>query len=148
MTLNNSQDAIIEHRRELVSMLVLRKMPQRAIAEQLSKMDPPCINPDTNAPWSPATINLDIKALKIDWRKSYRTKIDDHVARQYAELEEVKRAAWADGDFDAVRRALETEMKLLGTAKEKWDITSDGKPLAPIITITGVPAREHPPTRD
>lgn len=145
MALNNSHDAIIERRRELVMTYVLRSYTQRGIAAALAKESPPCINPETETPWSAATINLDIKALKNDWRKSARAKVADHQARQLAELEEVKRAAWGAGDYDGVRRALEAEMRLLGTAKEKWDITSDGKPLQPIIQITAVPARTEPP---
>jgi hypothetical protein len=81
------------------------------------------VNPETKARYDVVTIKKDIDALRREWRREAKIKTEVHMARQLAELAEVKREAWKDGDLDIVLKALTTEMKLLGTgAPDKVEI--------------------------
>lgn len=105
--------ARIDKRRELVGRLRVRGMTEREIQAQLEVTS-------EYAGISKTTIHNDILAIRSQWRAHAAQDIGDHVARQLAELDEVRRAAWKAGDYDGVRRALETEAKIIGTnAPEK-----------------------------
>lgn len=124
-------------RQEYVSSLLLRGMSQRKITEVLatptitvSGKEKPnpfyCVNPATGMPFNLSQINRDIKELEQRWRERSAAHVDEHRARQLAELEEVKHRAWEYGDLESVIRALTLEMKLMGTAKpekqeHRWD---------------------------
>ena len=88
------------------------------------------MNPATNEPYSLGTINGDIKRLEKQWRKAAADTIEEHKARQVAEIAEVKRQAWTDKDTGAVLRAIDLEANILGTkAAVRSDInaTIDGE---------------------
>ena len=105
--------ARIDKRRELVGRLRVRGMTIREIAAQLEVTS-------EYAGISHQTVANDIQAIRKQWRAHAAQDIGDHAARQLAELDEVRRAAWKAGDYDGVRKALETEAKIIGTnAPEK-----------------------------
>ena len=107
------QAARIDHRREIVGRLRVRGLTEREIREELDKLP-------EYAGTSAGTVHNDIVAARQLWRAHAAQDIGDHAARQLAELDEVRRAAWKAGDYDGVRRALETEAKIIGTnAPEK-----------------------------
>jgi len=63
-----------------------------------------------------------------------------HVARQLAEISEVKREAWREPDLDVVLRAHDREAKLLGTheSDKVGLVISDpeGNPIAaPVVNV-------------
>lgn len=120
-------------RQEYVATLTLRGLSQRKICEVLAQefinreRNPYyCVNPKTGEPFNLSQINRDLKDLQQQWRERSMEAIDQHRARQFAELDELKRRAWAAGDMELVLKTINTEMKLLGTpAPEKqehrWD---------------------------
>ena len=127
MALNTAQDAIVAKRLELVAALRLRGRTQREIQQALAGQ---MLNPATNEPYSLGTINGDIKRLEKQWRKAAADTIEEHKARQVAEIAEVKRQAWNDKDTGAVLRAIDLEANILGTkAAVRSDInaTIDGE---------------------
>lgn len=128
MPYNNSRQAIIDNRRRQVAILRLRGMTQREIIATLERQG--VVNPATGQPWSLGIINIDLKALDAEWRAEAAKAIDEHKARQLAELNEVRRAAWAAKDLVTVLRVLKQEADILGTAaaiKVHWqDTLPDG----------------------
>lgn len=112
MALNTANEAIEAKRRELVSALRLRGRTQREIQLLLGQQ---MLNPATNEPYSLGTINGDIKKLERNWLKAAADTIDEHKARQLAEIGEVKRQAWNDKDPAVVLRALDLEANIIGT---------------------------------
>ena len=128
MALNTAHDAIEAKRLELVAALRLRGRTQREIQQALAGQ---MLNPATNEPYSLGTINGDIKRLEKQWRKAAADTIEEHKARQVAEIAEVKRQAWTDKDTGAVLRAIDLEANILGTkATVKGEIGgTDGGPI-------------------
>ncbi len=112
MALNTSNGAIEAKRLELVAALRLRGRTQREIQQALAAQ---LLNPVTGEAYSLGTINGDIKKLERNWRKAAADTIDEHKARQLAEIGEVKRQAWNDKDAALVLRAIDTEANILGT---------------------------------
>jgi len=90
----------IAKRREDVARLRLRGHTQRQIGELLNI--------------SAATVNHDLAYLKDEWRASALASMEEHKTQVLAELEEVKRAAWAVKDMHAVLKALKAISDLLG----------------------------------
>ena len=111
--MNNSHQSVADQRRTIVARLVLRGMTQREIVESLARQ---LTNGDGN-PWSLATVNRDIKAIRKDWRKEARRDYDIHVAHMLAEYREVRRQAWVNKDYDLVLKVCDRECKLLGLDK-------------------------------
>lgn len=121
MQLNKSKRDNIIRRRAIVSKMRLRGMTMDAIAHAL--MDAGIVNPDTGDAYSKVTIKNDLDALKDEWRTEAAETIDKHQARQLGEIAEVKKMAWSDRDGSLALRAIDLEMKLLGTrAPEKIDM--------------------------
>lgn len=123
MAFNTSRNDIAEKRREMVSQLRLRGLSIREIAEALAHSNPPLLNPDTKQPYSHVTIKNDIDALNLEWEKQRMTNTSIHKNRQFMLIQEVNRAAWATKEPELVLKALDREMKLLGTAEDKDGIT-------------------------
>lgn len=122
MTLNNkANEAIIAMRRERVSQLVIRQLSVREIADALARGDKDgngrIVNPETSEPYTFVTIASDIKALKKEWAERRNVNTEIHVDRQFAEMQEIKRAGWAAKDPELALKALRDEMNLLGTKK-------------------------------
>jgi len=131
MTAPNNHQAVIDERRRHVASMVLRGMSQREVETHLPRLKSdvsggPMINPDTGQPWSLGTVNSDIRAVRGDWRKRAAEDMAVHVARILAELTEVKRAAWAEKDFNAILRAIEKEAKIIGADSPEKQIIVEG----------------------
>lgn len=129
---NGANKDTVEQRRERVAQLRLRGLSAREIAQSLAKgvRDPATgeyvgkiVSPITGKPYDHKTILADLDALKAQWRQSSGVATDEHMARQFAEIQEIKRAAWAAKDPELALKALGQEMKLLGTMKQPDGIT-------------------------
>jgi hypothetical protein len=121
MALNTAKEAIESKRLELVASLRLRKRTQREIQAALAGS---LVNPDTNEPYSLATINGDIKKLEREWRRLAAAMTDEYKAIQLAEIQEVKRLAWTEKDLGAVLRAIDLEANIKGTkAAQQTEVT-------------------------
>ena len=124
MALNTANEAIEARRLELVAGLRLRGRTQREIQQALATQ---LVNPASGEPYSLGTINGDIKKLEKQWRKSAAASIEEHKARQIAEIAEVKRAAWMDKDPSTVLRAIDLEANIIGTkAAVRSELTGEG----------------------
>ncbi len=127
MALSTAYKDAMEIRRERVARLRLRGMTEREITDVLANGDKDgqgrLHNPETNKPYSNITIHNDLQALKAQWRESSNAATDEHISRQYAEIQELKRLAWAQKDGDLALKSLSLEMKLLGTMKQPDGIT-------------------------
>jgi len=97
-----SSRAIKTARQETVARLNLRGMTQREIEKALRNQK--MINPRTGKPWSLGTINADLQEMEEAWQASALASRQKLKNRSNAELEEMKRQAWKDGD---IRLALE-----------------------------------------
>src|SRR5262245_24471174 len=99
-------------RRQEVARLVCRQVAQAEIAEQLGV--------------SQGLVSVDLKAIRAQWRENAVAEIAEHHARQLAELFEVKRAAWAQGDLGRVLAALAAERELLGLGSVNLNLAGPG----------------------
>lgn len=135
MSMNNSQQAVIAQRRELVARFRLRKRTQREIQADLAAEG--CVNPDDGQPWSLGTINNDLKRLEKEWRSAAAASIEARKAAQMAEIDEAKRVAWETGDVNQVRLLIKLESELFGTeAPKRAEVTGgDGLPLVTRIEV-------------
>lgn len=116
---NGANNDIATLRRERVTSLRARGMTLREITAALADVNKGgMVNPETGLPFDLATISRDIKHVREQSKRAAAQTVDNHRARQYAELQEIKRAAWAAKDGKLALRALESEMKLLGTLQE------------------------------
>lgn len=130
MALNTAQQELIARRRERVAQMRLRGMTQRQIAEELprarqlpnGKLVEGITDPKTGKPFSLGTINADIKALQQEWRESAARDTQDIMAELLAELDELKRAAWAEKNHKLVRQVIVDQMKAHGMVTEKHEI--------------------------
>lgn len=119
MALNTSAKDIRIARRERVARLRLRGFTQRDIQRALSDPQRGMRDPKTGKPYSLMTINRDCKWIDKSWRENILALADEHNARILAEINEVKRTAWKDGDMQVVLRALKQEVDLFGLEAPK-----------------------------
>jgi hypothetical protein len=114
MTLNNSQEAIIDNRRRLVASCRLRqKATVRQICVLLEQQG--VVNPESGKAWTIGTIQGDIQFLRKQWREEAQKDIAEIRSKQFAEYEELKQEAWKQKDLNLVLTALRQESKLLGS---------------------------------
>ena len=111
MDKEKGNQTMIDLRRMRVASLVLRQLNQREIVEALGRV---MLNPDTGKPYSLGTINTDIRHLRSEWRQKAISDSNEHRSRVWAELQEVKREAWAQKNLKAVLLCLAQERALLG----------------------------------
>jgi hypothetical protein len=100
-------------------MLTLRGMTQREVEQNLPRLDPPIVNPNTGKPYALSQINGDLQKLSAGWREDAGTDIDQLKANHLAELREVRRSGWQRGQLNVVMRSLEQEGRVLGLASDK-----------------------------
>ncbi len=103
-------------RRSTVAQLALRGMKIDEITANLPNMKPPIYNLKTGKPFSRALIGMDLQWNQEQWQAENLKDTGDLKARQFAELQEIKKAAWGGGRLSIVLKSIETEMKLMGTA--------------------------------
>lgn len=131
MPRSTADQSVIDYRREMVAKYLLRKYSLRRIAKAVA--DEGSINPDTGGVWDATTIMRDVRALRTAWQREAGAKVERHQSLLMAELDEVKREAWVAGDYDAVRRAIESQWKIIAPAGK---LPESFKPVT--FTITGV----------
>jgi hypothetical protein len=117
----------IEQRRERVAQLRLRQLSAREISRLLAEGDSNgngrMVNPSTGKAYDHKTILADLEALTVQWQQSASVNTNEHMARQFAEMQEIKKAAWAARNPELALKALDKEMKLLGTMKQPDGLT-------------------------
>lgn len=114
MAIENSKYHAIEHRRSMVAELRLKGLTLEEVSIALYEQAN-IFNTRTRKPYSIETIRKDLTILKGRWQEQAFVHTDEHMSRQLQELAQIKRSAWANGNPDLALRALNTEMKLLGT---------------------------------
>lgn len=102
----------VSARRAAVAKLITRGFDAAGVADKLTKLGYKTLN---NKNISPAVVGQDIKALEEEWVKKSSADIERHKARQYEELQNLKKRAWKTKNFDLVLKILDKEMILLGT---------------------------------
>jgi len=112
MALNSSQKDIILQRRMIVARARVQGITEQGIVKSLEKQG--FINPKTGVAWTHVTIHTDIKAIEKAWREEMLKATSEHKARILAELAEVKRRGWSEGDIDLVLKALAQERAVIG----------------------------------
>ena len=142
---NGSRKATIDNRRRAVAGMRLRHLTQREIVTQLPKMD--ILNPDTGEPYSLGIVNSDLKALHKQWQEDAAQDTSVLVAMTRAELEEVRRKAWANNELAIVLRSLRQECDLLGldaptkvaptdpTGTKEYDSSTDTERIGKLLGI-------------
>ena len=108
-----SDRARIAFRRRAVELLSNQGLGLYEIIDRLSADG--VVNPDTEEPYSVATISRDLHENTRQWMAEIVKERGLHKGRQLAELREARRKAWVNGDLAEVRMNLQTEIKLLGT---------------------------------
>jgi hypothetical protein len=108
------EDPNIERRREAVGRYLVKGLTQREIVDALAKED--IKNPATGASYDRTTINKDIQALKRLWKTSSKASIEQHRARQLAELAALKKVGWEKDNPYLVLNALTHESRLTDTS--------------------------------
>lgn len=106
--------AIVEARRRRVATLKLRGLSAREIQTALGNPPKPMLNPFTGKSYSLGTIGTDLVVLKKRWMEESARDIREHQARELAELQEHRRAAWSAKEYGEVRLGIALEMRLLG----------------------------------
>jgi ribosomal protein L15 len=111
---NGKNDDIIKRRREAVGRLRVYGMTEAEITVALPKQG--IVNPRTRKPFTNATVHGDIVALREEWQANAAESTAVHQARQLAEIQAIKRQAFLDRDGLLALRAIDREIKILGTA--------------------------------
>lgn len=122
---------VLLKRRDIVTSLWARGMSQREIVAAMANPNNAAsfmVNPETGKPYELATINRDLKFVRVRHEKSIDDSLEKHKANQLIEVKELRRAAWAKKDLKAVAQAIELEMKLTGTISTKLDVSMKRKP--------------------
>jgi len=117
MALNKANDDLMLKRRERVARFRLQGLTIREIAIALADEKDPIVDPDTKKPYSHVTIASDLEALKAEWIANAATSTDEQIAKQEAEIEELKKWAWSKNRGDLVLRCMERLAKLKGLDK-------------------------------
>jgi len=126
MAPNNSNDPLIDIRREQVARFLARKMTQRQIVAGLVAKD--IFNPETGEAYSLTTVNADVKALRKEYRSRANQKVSEWIAEELADLDQLEFSAWADRNLELVLKVKTRRAKLLGLdAPEKQELSGPGK---------------------
>lgn len=137
MKRDTADQGIVAHRRRRVAYHRLRGLAVREIATALEVEG--LRNPDSEEPWTHATVHRDCVAMVAEWRRDALGDTAPLRAELWAELREVRRAAWEAGDTATVLRAVKQEAELLGLDAEKRvkiDIDERVRRLADILNLS------------
>lgn len=116
----SAHDRHVMMRREVVARLALKRMSLREIADALEKQG--IVNPDTGEAYSYGTVKRDLDAMSEEWKANAQRDLDTMRHEVLAELNEVKRAAWANNDLTSIIKAVDRISKLFGLdAPERID---------------------------
>jgi hypothetical protein len=129
----------VQARRELVGRLRVRGMTTREIAQMVFEAG---FANDKGFAFNHTTIVNDLKVLRKRWQANADVSMEEHRAQQLEEIQQLKRLAWTNQDGALALRAIETEMKLTGTAAaQKLDITISPEVATMLGAILKVMAR-------
>jgi len=117
-------------RREMVARLysqghTIRDIPHLLYALYVEDQTEVWLVRENGKPWAKSTISDDLTALRADWREMAGQEVNDHIDRQLAEIQRLKRVAEAAGKIGIMRQLIETEMKLLGTGQVNVNVGTD-----------------------
>ena len=113
---------------------MVRGLTQREIVKALERQR--IINPSTGKPWALGTVNNDIQALEADWAELAMEDRFKRKAKVTAELQELKRQAWAQRDHKLVADLI----------KQERELYSLDEPVAPVHVhhhVSGEVAHQH-----
>ena len=119
---------VIAMRREAVAAMRARGLTQRQIRDSLLNMKPPI-------EVSIATVNRDLKIIRAEWKQKATESIDEWIASELADLDELEKQAWREKRYDLILKIKDRRAKLLGLDKPmRTELTgADGAPVK--ITI-------------
>jgi hypothetical protein len=80
------------------------------------------VNPHTNKPYTLNTIHADLEELRIQSYTMTQESTDSWRSKLLMELEEIKKAAWAEKNLGIAIRAIETQIEITGAARPKESI--------------------------
>lgn len=100
-------------RRAAVASLIPKQFTVKEIIDELDRQG--IRNPKTGKPWSEFSIVQDLKVIREGYRRMVNFPPEEHRARQYAEINAVKRQAFRMNDPKTALRAIRLEMELTGT---------------------------------
>jgi hypothetical protein len=103
--------SLIERRQAAVAKYVARGLTQGEIADKIFEEG---IN-NNGVPFSIETISSDVQSLQAQWLENSKRSIEELRAQQLAELSQIKRAGWQQGNLKAVMSAITQEGKLTDT---------------------------------
>lgn len=106
----NSRESVT-YRRKLVGQLWLRGLRAEEIAEALGRNG--LRAQGSSDEYGVEIVEADILALEAGWLEEMRVANTNLKARCWAELREVKRKAWQDGNLGVVLRVLKQEESML-----------------------------------
>lgn len=101
-------------RRRKVAALRVRGMTLREITRALPLGENPVLNLETGRPFNQATVQRDVKELEAQWKAEAVEDIGVLKGRHLAELAEVRRVAWAQGQLYFVLESLKQTASILG----------------------------------
>lgn len=99
---HNNRKSQIEHRRTLVSALVLSRVPYREIAESIRRANP-------EIPCSVGTVSSDVAVIRQRWRERSEQDYGRWVAEEIGKLDGLEAGAMPRalrGDVEAIRAVL------------------------------------------
>ncbi len=89
----------------------MRKLTPQEIAQSLPRYG--ILDPETNKPYPLDIIEADVAAIETGWQEY--AEQDEALSRILAELQEVKKTAWAGKDLKAILAAIKQEREMLNT---------------------------------
>lgn len=115
-------------RREAIAAMRARGLTQRQIRDSLLNMKPPI-------EVSIATVNRDLKLIRAEWKRKATESIEEWIANELADMDELEKQAWREKRYDLVLKIKDRRAKLLGLDKPmRTELTgADGAPVK--ITI-------------
>ena len=128
---NNTKPEVIARRQDIVATLTARRYSQREIATIMQTPPPPghdgryfFLNPVDNLPWSLATVNADVQAIREQWRANAQKSFGDRQADLLAEIQEVRKRGWQKDEMGTVQRSIDQEAGIFGvTAPQQLELS-------------------------
>ena len=115
MDINTTEnDDLVSKRRARVSLYTSQGLSKAEISEKLRE--------EGFNGTSVAIISKDTLAINNLWLRECLVHADDHRARQFKELTELKRCAWEQNDLKTVLKIIAQEISLLGTSAKNNNI--------------------------
>lgn len=100
------------HRKALVTRMRCRGLTMHEISERMA-IEFGEVAP-SGLPWSDQVIASDLRELAEEWKQEALGDMAAHKGRIFAEIQEIKRTAWQQGNLSLVLAAIAQERKVLG----------------------------------